>query len=271
MNQTTVDLNNYKTNLDLQADLDPDDSAEYYKVSNIKTDSNQQATASTVSLNNNSNTNTQNIERSATNSTATTNVKYKNNILNYYFNDKQNMNSTDDLNFNLNNENNSLVLENNENLGKLNNLNTNNRLNYNYSIKNNDIYYTPNRNSYLDNTLLDDVDTYSDLRPKLLSLNTNTNLNATSNNNINNNNNIQTGRSIQNLQSSQISLRKPPYTLPPLSSESQNDTLYSTNQRVNSNLYIDFNRHSNTFSNVPASALNLPSSLSSGIKKAFFI
>lgn len=140
--------------------------------------------------------------------------RYKNNILNYYFNSK-NMNSED-----IPDDINSLESSQNNNSENLRSLSKNENLNFNYSLRNNEIFYTPNR------TFVEELEYDNVLNPY-----------------VNNNNTIpksnirlQTGESFTSLPSRVPSRRSLLINQP-------------TQSRMNSNLFIDYNVRNNLFTN----------------------
>lgn len=156
-----------------------------------------------------------------TNSNQNNSSRYKNNILNYYFNSK-NMNSEDipdDIN----------SLESSQNRSEhLRALSKNDNLNYNYALRNNEILYTPHR------TFIEELEYENVLNP---SINNNT-LPPT-------NIRLPTGKSFTSVPSRVASHR----------SVLDLNAYQPSRSRLNSNLFIDFNLRNNLFINQTAEPL----------------
>lgn len=220
----TVDLNNNNNtnNIESLADADSNDIGDY----NSLTSTNKLD----IDKLDPEGTRTDDLALSPTESGAQTN-RYKNNILNYYFNHKEEM-SLEEV------QNDARLNMNKENLNLDYNDPQVNRLNYNNNINNNNqVYYNANANSLLDNTLVTNDEFYNQLRRASLTGGNFNNFNNTSNFNYSPSRNSQT----------QSGYRKLPQTLPPLPNEINNyENFNLANQiRNNSNLYIDNNNNNN--------------------------
>lgn len=153
-------------------------------------------------------------ELNHSNSNQNNSSRYKNNILNYYFNSK-NMNSEDipdDIN----------SLESSQNRSEnLRALSKNDNLNFNYSLRNNEILYTPHR-TFIEQLENDNV------------------FNPTVNNTLPQNNiRLTTGNSFTSV----------PSRIPSHRSILNHETYQMPNSRLNSNLFIDYNMRNNLFTN----------------------
>lgn len=168
------------------------------------------------------------------NSVDDNNTKFKNNILNYYFNSKtlhteESVHDENSLENSLNSNNNNNNVNFNNNFNNSNNetirsLSKNDQLNFNYSLRNNEIFYTPNR------AFIEELEYENVLNPR--SPSPLVNLQRT-------NISIPSGQSFTSMPS-RVSSRR---------SFLLNNEYRPSQYRMSSNLFIDYNPRNNVYSN----------------------